>query len=175
MQLEKAEAGKKKLGAGKAGRPPGQELTGAAGTSTAAVDIRRDMQAMAKAEEIMEASVRAQANEYVPGAIDTLGSFSTGQSVNGIDPKDTTVRQSARDVIEFAFGRPETREPSHTDSSQQIHIYIQRFGDGQLIKAVDGSVIDVDTSNPFESAERLVNDISRTYEVADEDKPGETP
>lgn len=148
---------KKKKGAPKGSRPPANS---GCGVDTSVAEKKRVHDAMMVAEEQLAQSVRAQAAEYVTDAVDTLGSFAKGDDVNGIEPAAPTVASAAKTIIEFAGGRPETRDPKTSDPSQQVHIYIQRFGEeNDVIEAVNEAAA---------VAQSVVEKgFSRTYEVPD--------
>ena len=151
--------------------PKGWELQGAAGTDVSEKTAERAVNAIAKAEAYLAESVRKKAAGFVQDAVDTLGAFARGEEVNGVQPKDNTVRASARDIIEFAGGRPETRDPTTSDPSQQVHIYIQRFSDGKVVQAAmgGGEIIDVEAKNdPLAEAEKASSSVSKSYEFDSE-------
>lgn len=142
-------------------------MSGGRGIDTSGAEVARVESALEKAEEFLSESVRKKAATYVQDAVDALGSFARGESVNGVEPKDNTVRASARDIIEFAGGRPETRDPKTSDPSQQVHIYIQRFSDGKLVEA-DGTPIDIDAErvdDPLAMAEAAAKSVGKTYSL----------
>jgi len=86
-----------------------------------------DKEILAKAEDIQAKSIQSQAEKLVPEAIDTLGKLMKGKSVGAAKPNATVVRSAARDIIEFAGGRPETRDP-HAGDAGALQIVIQQFG-----------------------------------------------
>lgn len=125
--------------------------------------------AIAKAEQIQEQTIQQQAGEFVPKALKTLGKFSQGLQVNKIKPTAQVVAKSARDIVEIAGGRPETRDPRIGDGSQNLTIVLQRFTDGTTKKIDRSAVIDIDAQpiSPIEAAEQLVSSVTRTFEVED--------
>jgi hypothetical protein len=90
-------------------------------TKTAKKDI------LAKAEEIEQKSIQETAMEMVPDAMETLKRLMKGRAIGQAKPNASVVRSAARDVIEFAGGRPETRDPVKGDVNG-MQIYIQQFG-----------------------------------------------
>ena len=136
--------------------------------------MTREVDAIAEAEAALSESVRRQAAAFVPDAIESLGTFARGGAVNGIDPSASVVAKTARDIIEFAGGRPETRDPNTTDPSQQVHIYIQDFGTKEY-RELNASIDREDQSSKLLEAEEMVaNDVSDVFEVEyAETDPGE--
>lgn len=124
--------------------------------------------ALEKAEEIQERAIQAQALEHVPKAIEALGKFSRGEKVGKVVPNSHVVRSSARDIIEFAGGRPETRDPRIGDGARQLTIVIARFGDGST-RTIDTSFqADVTPENdPIAIAEDALRSVSKAFEVPD--------
>lgn len=98
-------------------------------------------EALVKAEEIRQKSIQDHAMEMVPDAMKTLGKFARGQKVRGISPTASVTRQSARDIIEFAGGRPETRDPRIGDSGQQVNIFIQQFGSDEARRMAEAGLV----------------------------------
>lgn len=96
--------------------------------------------ALAKAEEIQERSIQVMALEYVPDAISTLGKFARGKKVGAITPTAGVVQKSARDIIEFAGGRPETRDP-RVGEAGAVQVVIQQFGPEVAQKILAGEII----------------------------------
>lgn len=105
-------------------------------------EIRRAKQdeALAVAEEIHAKSIQDQALEYVPDAMQTLGSFARGQKVGEVKPNASVTRASARDIIEFAGGRPETRDPRVGSDGGGVQIVINQYG-SEKVEKIMGDLI----------------------------------
>lgn len=138
------------------------------GREMQAREDKRAVGALAQAEELMAESVRRQAAAFVPDAVSTLGAFAMGHDVNGVEPAAPTVAKAARDIIEFAGGRPETRDPRTTDPSQQVQIFIQKFGDDDYIE-VNPSFDAEDPASKLVEAETMANSVSIEVEYAEDD------
>lgn len=116
------------------------------------------------AEQALTESIRLQASKHIPDAIETLAALAKGECIGDIDKlTSSTVRSAARDILELSGGRPETRDPRTSDPSQQVHIYIQKFGgpEPEFIPVVNEYV-----EGPAE--EPMVSEsIAQEYEVDD--------
>ena len=105
-------------------------------------EIRRAKQdeALAVAEEIQKRSIQDQALAYVPDAMRTLGSFARGEAVGEVTPNASVARSSARDIIEFAGGRPETRDPRVGADGGGVQIVINQYG-SEKVEKIMGDLI----------------------------------
>lgn len=119
------------------------------------------------AEEIHERSIQQQAMDYVPNAMKTLGKFAKGNEVNKVKPSAGVVRAAARDIVEFAGGRPETRDPRIGAGTQNLTFIIQRFADGSTHKLEAHATIETELLDPIAVAERALEGIHKTFEVPD--------
>ena len=122
--------------------------------------------ALAEMERRLSESIQLAASEYVPEAVKTLGEFAKGEPVNKIEPSAPVVRQSARDIIEFAGGRPETRAPEVAAGNNEVNIYVMRFGEEKAIPleaALEAEVV----NNPLAAAEHLKRKAQETIDVRD--------
>ena len=119
--------------------------------------------ALAEAEELLDRSIREQATRYVPDAIETLGKYTQGQQVGEAAPTASVVRQSARDIIEFAGGRPETRSPNASSEVGGVNIFITKYGSDDAPVHISTNGRDV-----VMEAELVGNKtVARKYEVPD--------
>ena len=132
---------------------------------------------LAKAEESYERSIRQEAMAHVPAAMKTLAKFSSGKAVGRgkkkIEPTAAVVRSSARDIIEFAGGRPETRDPRVGDPGLNLTIVINRFGDGSKreydVTPHGDSIPAASTAaEHLEELERRTGFSPKTFEIPDE-------
>ena len=120
-----------------------------------------------KAEEIEQKSIQDQALEHVDGAMGSLAKFSKGHQVGGVKPSAATIYNASKSIIEFAGGKPETREPVMTES-KGVQIFIQQFGSGESRSIEAVAPIDVDPHSPnaaLATAEHVVNTVTKAYEV----------
>jgi hypothetical protein len=141
--------------------------------TNAELELIHGEEGLAVAEEQFERSIRNRAAEFAPHAVDTLGAFAQGKKVNESIPSAAVIRQSARDIIEFAGGRPETRDPriGGVDFGG-VNIYITQFGDGKPVeKIVKGVNIDIDPANLPDRTSKPNKSITRTYEVQADPEP----
>lgn len=135
--------------------------------------IEREKDLLAEAERQVELSIQEQAAEHVDSAIGSLAKFAKGRQVGKVKPSASTVYNAAKSIIEFAGGRPETRDPRTGDVGGGVQIYIQQFGSGTATQLEAMQPIDVtDMSRPdalLAQAEHKVETVSKTYEVKDEE------
>lgn len=130
------------------------------------MDVQGD-QALVEAEVILDRSIQMQALELAPDAIETLGKFAKGEDVNKVTPNAQVVRSSARDIIEFAGGRPETRDPRIGGGDQNLTIVIQKFGDGTTRRVDVGVPTEMEEQDPMTIAEDALKSISKAFEIPD--------
>lgn len=120
--------------------------------SKAAAEASVDV--IAAAEKIQLRSIQDMALDFAPAAIETLGKFARGKGVGGVKPTAQVTRAAARDIVEFAGGRPETRDPRIGDGSQNLTIILERKSDGTIRKLIQPIEDAVEAT--FREAESLV-------------------
>ena len=122
--------------------------------------------ALVKAEEIRERSIQDQAMELVPDAMKTLGKFAKGKKVSGVTPTANVVRSAARDILEMAGGRPETRDPRIGGGEGNVNIFIQQFGSDEARRLAEGGIVrDITPPIPGSADETLVEAEIRSHPV----------
>lgn len=131
------------------------------------------------AEDLHDLSIQQRAQEHVPAAIKTLSKYAKGQKVGrgGAKPPPSVIRSSARDILEMAGGRPETRDPHTADAGQQIQVFIQQFGTGEVVRLLVGDDAPIDVTGKVirgEEIEQAEKDhgmgVSKTYTFEDDDE-----
>jgi hypothetical protein len=140
----------------------------------------RATDAITEAEELLAKSIREQAAEFVPDAVSSLGAYAKGETVGKTEPTASVVRQSARDIIEFAGGRPETRDPRAGGSDGSVNIFITKYGGGDddpiTIDGIAAFSKELAAQSKADAAPNGSHDhrVTRSYEVHDaQDDPGE--
>jgi len=133
--------------------------------------LRAGSDILAEADRQLEDSIQDLALGHAPDAIDTLAKFSKGQKVGGVEPTAHVVRSSARDIVEFAGGRPETRDPRVADGSQHLTIVLERKSDGELRRFEHAS--EGDFKEIIDGAEKLIEavlprkSVKKTFDMPD--------
>ena len=123
--------------------------------------------ALVKAEDIREQSIQDQAMALVPDAMKTLGQFAKGRKVAGIKPTASVTRASARDILEMAGGRPETRDPRIGGGEGNVQIFIQQFGSEEARRLAEGGIVrDVSQAMAGTPDETLLEAEIRSHPVA---------
>lgn len=124
--------------------------------------------AMAEAEAIQERTIQDQALGYVPKALKTLGKFAAGQQVNKVKPSPQVMRAAARDIVEFAGGRPETRDPRIGSDGASLTIQIMQFGSGEPATILSGGrEVPLLRGDAFTEAEHARTSVAESFEVPD--------
>ena len=144
-------------------------------------ELQKAANTLKRAEEMAAQSIREQAFDHVPSAMKTLGKYSKGlrASKNTPAPAPNVIRAAAKDIIELAGGRPETRDPRIGDPNEQVRIYVMQFGGaGQPTEIEFGKTVQVDALRQaeVEQAMDLTRGVHTVYEVDDEESgPGSEP
>ncbi len=133
-------------------------------------ELARSTNILERAEELASQTIREQAFEHVSDAVKTLGKYSRGKRVsrNTPLPAPNVIRQAAKDILELAGGRPETRDPRIGDPNEQVRIYVMQFGgSGQPTEIDVGKAVQVDALRQaeVEQAMDLTRGVHTVYDV----------
>lgn len=113
--------------------------------------------ALQKAEELHDETLREMVVPHVPKAIQTLANFSEGKAAaKGLkDPPPSVTYNASKTLIELAHGKPETRDPQTADSGTKVVVLIKESSGN--IRDVTGGI--VEAAEGMTEGERILNEL----------------